>query len=498
MTPSPALRLRLFAIGGAVVAIALGVQIANGSIVWATLVGLAALLLLLSRCQPLPLPSLALGLVLCGYIVGNRGFAQLSLAGSLPLLPAEAVLLFAGGFMAVQCAWRHELPFRRDTLNLAILAWIIFGTIRVVLDFRIFGVMALRDFALVYYAAFFFVAQEAVRDANSRRFLLQVLPWSCALLAPVYLLYEQFPRLFLQILVLRGNPIIFFKGDLLGMFLAAGGVLFLLRFEATHRKWSALLGITLAGIALSTNNRSSMIGLVFIVTWLALRGRWRPAVTLMASGTVAIIAILAFATVARISWEKTPIFGVYERVVSIVDPMGQRTYRGADTYYKGDNNLFRSVWWRAVFDQTIEGNPYTGLGFGQDLADRFVREYYPESGEEFSTRSPHNVLLTIFARMGAVGLATFAIILVLVMRATNSAIPQSPEAAGPWAAVWIMFVAACFGVVLEGPMGAVVFWSTLGLAHGNARLDNVGPELNNVVDAPLPTSVPSANFANRP
>ena len=26
-------------------------------------------------------------------------------------------------------------------------------------------------------------------------------------------------------------------------------------------------------------------------------------------------------------------------------------------------------------------------------------------------------------------------------------------------------LSACFGVVLEGPMGAVVFWTILGLAH---------------------------------
>ena len=29
-----------------------------------------------------------------------------------------------------------------------------------------------------------------------------------------------------------------------------------------------------------------------------------------------------------------------------------------------------------------------------------------------------------------------------------------------------MLVSACFGVVLEGPMGAVIFWTLLGIANG--------------------------------
>jgi hypothetical protein len=36
---------------------------------------------------------------------------------------------------------------------------------------------------------------------------------------------------------------------------------------------------------------------------------------------------------------------------------------------------------------------------------------------------------------------------------------------GLWACVWTILVSACFGVVLEGPMGAVVFWSLLGILN---------------------------------
>jgi hypothetical protein len=37
-----------------------------------------------------------------------------------------------------------------------------------------------------------------------------------------------------------------------------------------------------------------------------------------------------------------------------------------------------------------------------------------------------------------------------------------PEDVALWALLWPLLVSACLGVVLEGPMGAMVFWTTLG------------------------------------
>lgn len=465
MTLAPIWRTRLFAAGAAVIAVWLAFDIAHGRFLWPSAVAGVLALFLLARAQPLPLGHLALVVVAAGYILGNRGFAQLSLSPRFPLLPAELALLLAGGLLLVQSAWRHALPLRRDPLNFAILAWIILGCLRIAFDVRTFGFMALRDFALVYYAAFFYLGQDLARDSRSSRVFLDVLACSCALVLPAFLLFERFPDFFFNVLSFRGNPIIYFKGDLAGTFVAIGAVLFWLRFEAGRGLWNAAVSLVLAGGVVATNNRASMLALLVATAWLALRGRWRFAVTQAVAGLVAVFLILAAASALRISWEKTPVFGLYERIVSIADPTGQRTYRGAETFNKGDNNLYRFVWWQAVIDETLDGNPYLGLGFGHDLAARFVREYYPESSEEFTVRSPHNVLLSIFARMGAAGLLLFLVIIGVVAVLTWHAIPQSLAHAAPWCVVWALFVSACLGVVLEGPMGAVVFWTTLGVAH---------------------------------
>lgn len=482
MILAPVWRTRFFAAGSAILAVWLAIDIAHGRFFWPSAVAGLLALFLLARAQPLPLGHLALIIASAGYIVGNRGFAQISLSSRFPLFPAEIALLLAGGLLLVHSAWRHDLPLRRDPLNLAILAWIVFGTLRVVFDVGTFGFIALRDFALVYYAAFFYLGQDLARDAHGTRIFLNVVAFSGALVLPLYLLFERFPDFFFNVLSFRGNPIIYFKGDLAGTFIAVGAVLFWLRFESGRRLWNAALALLLAGAVVAMNNRASLLALLVATGWLAVRGRWRFAVTQAVAGVVAIILILSVATALRISWEKTPVFSLYERVVSIADPAGRRAYRGEDTHYKGDNNLYRLVWWRAVIDETLDGNPYLGLGFGHDLAERFVREYYPENSEEFNVRSPHNVLLTIFARMGAVGLLLFLTLIAFVTRQTWHAIPHGLAHAAPWCLVWAMLVSACLGVVLEGPMGAVVFWTTLGLAHARLseseiRLDAPPPDL---------------------
>ena len=447
----------------------LGVAIAQQEFLWPSLVALALVLFAVARWQPLPLGTAILGAVVVGYIVGNRGFAQIMLLPNYPLLPAEVVLMLAGGLLLVQCAWRHELPFRRDSLNLLILAWIAVGTFRLAFDFRQHGLLAIRDFALVYYAAFFFLAQDAARELRGRVFLERMVLGSCVVLLTISFFYDRFPQFFFTTLSFRGSPLIYYKGDLVGTFMAVGSVLFFMRYEDRKRWWYLGLSLALAGATIATNNRASMLGLFVATLWLLIGGRWKFAAAQTLAGLSVAAVIFVGAAVINRPLETTPLFGVYERLISLTDPTGQRAYRGEETFNKGDNNLFRTTWWKAVAADTMDVNPYVGLGFGYDLADRFVREYYPERGEEFAARSPHSVIVTVFARMGVVGISVLLAVLSVVGIRTWRAVRSGPRDAAAWCAVWIIFVSACFGVVLEGPMGAVVFWTMLGLAHGSSQ-----------------------------
>lgn len=467
------LRLRLIALGSAIAAIWCGWLLADESYFLPSVAAGVAVIAILMKLVHKPIGAIALGFALFGYIVGNRGFAQLSAAGKLPLLPAELVLLLAGGILFLQCARHNELPLRRDPLNLALLLWMLLGTVRVAFDLRPHGFAAVRDYALVYYTAFFFLVQDAARDRETRRFLLNCFFAGCAVLLPMHFLYELFPEFFLGTLTFRGGPLIYYKGDLAGIFMAAGAVLFFLRYQAIGRWWNLALSLGLSTGVFATNNRASMLGLVIAAALLALGRRWRFAAIQGAAGIAAALVMLIAAYFSHLPWEKTPVYGAYERALSLVDPFGQRSYSGEDTYYKGENNLFRAVWWRAVYDETTDENPWFGLGFGHDLAERFLREYFPSGNDEFSARSPHNVLFTIYGRLGVIGLLPFLFVVAVIARLAIRAMRAGPDlTAGLWCAACVVLTGAMFGVVLEGPMGAIVFWSLLGLANAALADDN--------------------------
>ena len=75
----------------------------------------------------------------------------------------------------------------------------------------------------------------------------------------------------------------------------------------------------------------------------------------------------------------------------------------------------------------------------------------------------------MFGRLGFVGLLAFlAIVIQIVLLAIRYASEvRKTKSFGSGLALWtaliIILLSACFGVVLEGPMAAIPFWTFLGL-----------------------------------
>jgi hypothetical protein len=124
---------------------------------------------------------------------------------------------------------------------------------------------------------------------------------------------------------------------------------------------------------------------------------------------------------------------------------------------KGDNNLFRWVWWKLAISETWHSAPIFGLGFGYDISAQFSREYFAGMANDFTVRSPNSIFVTVFARMGLVGLSLFLGIVALMFHYTrNALISSEPHELGAWAGAWAILASASFGAVLEEPMGAIV------------------------------------------
>jgi hypothetical protein len=464
MTFTSATRDRIWMLAGGLMAVVLGVEIAEGSLLLPGLFAGAFIAIALAQAQPLRIPAILIGFALVGYIVGNRGFAQISITPSLPILPAEFVLFAAGVILLFRSAVNRTTPVEKDALNVSLLIWILLSSLRFVMDIRTFGVMALRDFATIYYATFFFIAQDAGARAVERSFMSRCILWGLGLLVIIVPIYQLFPDFFLNRLTFRGTPLIFFKGDLEGTFEAAGSVLFYARYEKLRSNWSLVLSLALAALTIESNNRASMLGLILAASLLLLGGRRGFAITLSLAACAAMLLFMGLAFARNKSWHETPVYDAYERVESLVDPNGLGNYTGEETFNKGDNNAFRSLWWKISIDQALGTNPWMGLGWGYDLAETFERIYYPEGNDEFTARSPHDIFVTIFARSGIVGIVPFLAVVGAIGMSTLRAIKRRRTSAYLWAASCVILTSSAFGVVLEGPMGAVVFWSMLGLA----------------------------------
>ncbi|HEY9154038.1 MAG TPA: O-antigen ligase family protein [Opitutaceae bacterium] len=441
----------------------------------------------LAAWAPRGLPLAIFAVLIYGYILGNRGFAQLSPARSVPLFPAELALAAGGVLLLMRATAEKRLPFFTDRMNFALLVWIGLACARIGFDVHKFGLEAIRDFAMVYYAGFFFLAQYVFsKEAEPNRWLHHTLLIATALLLPMYLLFDRFPDFFTSRLTFRDVPLIFYKGDLVGTNLTIGGLVWFIYYEQNRNRWWALvLSLALVVAMLTTNNRSSALALLVGAGWLAIGGRWRLLRTLAVGGVLGGAALFFWYAFQGRPLSQTPLQSLYEEASSLIDPTGKRTYAGEGSFAKGDNNRFRVVWWETVIHDTWAHNPYIGLGFGYDLAEEFLKVYYPDSSDDFRARSPHSILVTTFARMGIVGLISFLMFLATLFAPTRWAMRGELVEAVPWVTVWAILTSSCFGVVLEGPMGAVLFWTALGIGSAaRSRTDMQASEQALPIDKP--------------
>lgn len=91
-------------------------------------------------------------------------------------------------------------------------------------------------------------------------------------------------------------------------------------------------------------------------------------------------------------------------------------------------------------------------------------------------RSPHSSVFAVLGRTGFLGLALFLVLVGLMIartrtaaKATRAGLDGATRALSWWCACWVILTSACFGVVLENPMGGVVFGILLGLARASTK-----------------------------
>ena len=452
---------------GVLAAVSMGFGVAGEHLLVSVLV-VGALLWAMIEWTRGPLPEAwMMAWAMFGYILGNRGFAQFSLSPDVPLLPAETVLLVALPALGARMAFGQVRAFYRDGLNYSLLVWMLLGTARLPQDLGRNGVYALRDFAVVYYAAFFFLGQACARHAASARLLRQTLTVGFVALPLVAAIQQLVPGFFITHFTFRNVPVIYHKGDLLAAYLAGGFFWLWTRWEKSHhRAWLVAAAASLLMLGTTASSRAAMTALAVVtMMWLVAR-RWRIAAAQLAIIGAAVSVVIFISALGNKNLQQTAVYSTYEHVLSIFDLQGTGTYINQESGNPGLNNRFRLIWWRTVIQDTVAQNPVFGLGFGYDLAARFLVEYDLLLAEDFTTRSPHSMLVSVFGRMGLVGLGLWLAVAAGMGYLTIRCFAQDNlDSIGLVCIAWVVWLSACVGVVLEGPMGAVVFWTVLGMAN---------------------------------
>lgn len=482
---NPILRTLLILVPGLALAVYFGSEIGTGAplipiLTMAALIFGAVLSALGSKGR---VEAALVGFLIFGYFVASRGFAELApvkpfYVGELGLA-AILVMLITRSILARDAA-RFD-----DMLPKLVMLYLIYALIRYTFDAKRYGLVALRDLASVYYCVFFYVGLQLGARKDSRRFFagfFEVTILAQCVIAVITLVHADW----LEIIQIGHTPLFSQKGDLTGSFCVVSVLFLATRSHLLGMRWLRVLVIlTNLSVLAASIWRAPMAGLFAGSVFLCLAGRWRFLLYPLSVLAGGLLFILAADVILQRSDRSDSINRFQDKIASIIDFSGGREYATDLGRLKANTNEFRTTFWRVVISRTTADNPVFGEGFGYDFLPAFER-YYARGGWE-GLRSPHNYYVTVYGRMGLAGLILFGGVTLAILGKAYAAAMQVRRGrldAGDfsyWCCAIAILCAGTFGVVLEGPMGAIPFWTFLGLAMSSrlAAPRAVSPEKSN-------------------
>jgi hypothetical protein len=356
------------------------------------------------------------------------------------------------------------------------------------ISFPRWGIDALRDAAIWYYALFYFIGMGLASHSGIARrvwslvrvFWMVALIWNTADILSHHLISQSGP-----VIPGRGVRLFFNSTHEAGQNLALGALIVLCtstlsRLPKVRAVMAplALLGLAVFGASEGRGMRLGIASGVAIVFLLNLSSAGVPHFnTRLLKVTAVAIPLVAIAMLAMpertIKATHLDRFGEVS-ASSSMDPANMEGTAG-----------WRMIWWERLYEQVMTRNPAFGIGFGESLA-----VYHPllaSLQEDFLVRSPHNFNMTVFARMGIVGLLLWLSMVFTgigglcrsVWRGRFQTEPYTPERKDELT-FWIVMlvctvVNSSLGVLMEGPVLGIWFWFALGFA--SARSLSSGAEL---------------------
>lgn len=391
-----------------------------------------------------------------GYFIGGKGFAYLSpvapiYIGEIALAICSLMFIFRHKGNVFKFIGRHPII----TFSIAIL---LLCLVRIYFDYKKFGLYSIRDFAMVYYSLFAGLVYLLMNKTANRELFQKCFKYSLLIGTGVLIISSLGARGLLDSISFGTiSP----HADL-GAAMSTGLVFFFIQKYNLSKKqiWLAFSFILTAFIF--TQKTAFPFSFLAVTAFFFLFSKMRIIIFLGVFGTLVLAVIIPLGILA----DNDALLGS-----DIVQTIGSASEVTIDTEGMANTTAWRITWWRIVYEMTMEQNPFLGLGFGADITSPFLREVYNVNyyGQEHGyARYPHNILFTIFGRLGILGLCFFMAYMVLFLRTVLSFIKtvrfnkcEATEVA------MIAFVLAGFAnafvqATYEVPFAAILHWCTLG------------------------------------
>ena len=412
----------------------------------------------------------ALGLLLLTYMLTGKGLAYLGIA---PLYISELTLALGCLTILLFALFRGHFYIGavRHAGALCLLLFMVWGALRTLPFFKLYGMDSLRDGVIWGYGLFAFSIALLVTPQSFTRLLT-----TYSRLVPVILLGLVSSYLLMRAVdlpILPGSPvsIINLKSGDAGVHLGGVGAFLLLRLDRMYGKpfpkwliWGLWVLWGVSWVLYGSIGRSGMISaLIGLAVVLMLRPKL--------AGWIRPAALIAVLLVGLFLVEASGLYDTKDK------SRRQLSFEQIATNFtslvggpsRGDQNntiMWRLSWWKIIVGYTLEGDYFwTGKGFGVNLA---LDDGFPSPADAAPNRHPHNITMNILGRAGLPGLVLWLSFL-LIFGVRLLLATKRPGFAGK-TATWLLayWLALLFNaqtdVFFENPMGGIWFWSIVGMS----------------------------------
>lgn len=406
--------------------------------------------------------------MLAGYLFFDKAFAYLHIPGT-PIFVGEIVLA-VGVVESFRGRRLIAVEVRRSPALLLTLAFLLLGAVRLVaVDLASYGLLAIRDSALWYYAT---LAPLCVILLRVRPEWLEDTRRRYAALLPVFLAWAP-----IAVILQRLRPfsltipdsdvtITSYRPGNIGVHIAlALAYLWVVApgetpLERRRRNLLTALGI-LGVLVVATQNRAGLIAasLGLAVAWIVTPLRTR---LTMAAGA-ALLLLVSVPAMLNLSVQVGARTVSVEQLVENASSIMLGAQAGGSL---GDNVQWRQrLWGSAVDDLFDSGNELFGFGYGENIAARY-------GADDTDLRNPHNSHLSVLVRMGLIGVGIWiALWLAWLYPLVRALWRRGLRRGGRPLAIWAwsgagvisILVNAFFDPTVEGPQVGFWLWTLTGV-----------------------------------